>query len=556
MIRITLRAIAWLLVLLLAIVLFVTVGLPAMVIYLALVAVATPFMLVTLPWARIIVWKLVGEYLVGRRVAWMSLIAVSLCVWLVLVVLSVMSGWLLQFRNQFHTLTGDLVVSRNSSNNFGYYEDLIAEFKKQPGVVSAVPILRTVGLLAIPTGNGHEWKDMVEVVGIPPIDELDKVMAFSKSLWLQHDIAEWSENGEPLRTEPSFKLYDDVPYTDITPRDKQALKRPGMILGAGLIGVKLNPTTHKPEWTDELNWLNSRLTVLPTSDELGPATTNINATTTPYWVVDGSRTQAPQHDGNIYVPFDQLQKDLNLTAYQFEDAVTHVVSTEPAKTSEIHIKLKDGVNVAAVKDSIQGIIDRMVAQHPSEGPPLSDEADASGKKEGVRKLGAIEALAWDEQPKTKRFLSAVENEITIMMTLFGFISLVAVFMIFCIFYTIVAEKTRDIGILKSTGSSSWSVAQVFITYGAAIGFVGGGIGIGMGWGTVTYINQINGWVGKMTGREIYSSDIYAIDKLPSHVDVRFAIIIWAIGIIAAIGGALVPAVLAARKNPVEALRFE
>lgn len=109
-------------------------------------------------------------------------------------------------------------------------------------------------------------------------------------------------------------------------------------------------------------------------------------------------------------------------------------------------------------------------------------------------------LAWDEQPKQAQFLNAVENEITIMMTLFGCISLVAVFMIFCIFYTIVAEKTRDIGILKSVGASAWNVAQIFLTYGAAIGFVGGGAGVIMGWTFVHYINQIHTFIAKTTGR--------------------------------------------------------
>ena len=125
-----------------------------------------------------------------------------------------------------------------------------------------------------------------------------------------------------------------------------------------------------------------------------------------------------------------------------------------------------------------------------------------------------------------------------MMVLFGVISLVAVFMIFCIFYTIVAEKTRDVGILKSVGASGWNVAQIFLTYGAAIGFVGGGAGVLIGWLFLKYINEINDGVGKLLGRPIYNAEVYGLAKLPTTIDWREAIIIWIIGIIAAIAGSV------------------
>ena len=60
--------------------------------------------------------------------------------------------------------------------------------------------------------------------------------------------------------------------------------------------------------------------------------------------------------------------------------------------------------------------------------------------------------------------------------LFGIISIVAVFLIFCIFYMIVVEKTKDIGIIKSVGATAGGVAGIFLGYGLAIGLVGGGAG--------------------------------------------------------------------------------
>ena len=511
--------------------------------------------LFALGFARRATLLLTAKYLVKRRLAWVSLAAVALCVALVLIVLSVMGGWLEQFRNQFKTLTGDLIVSRNSISNFAYYQEMIAEIEKDPDVAAAIPLIRTAGLLAIPTGPAQQFTDFVSVVGLPPIAEADRVMDFSSSLWLQNDIANYQKSGKPRRSPAGFDLWQDVPYADLTPRDKLALRRPGMIVGASAIGVKMDRDMHRPSWPGELNWLNARLTVVPTAEELGPATSQINATTTPYWIVDGSRTQAPQHDSNIYVSFDQLQQDLHLTAYPYTDLEGND-RIEPAKATEIQIKLKPGVDAQSAKRKIQGIVNGVVLSHsPDATVPPIDAATRPAADDDVG-IGNLLVLTWDEQPKQARFLAAVENEITIMMVLFGCISLVAVFMIFCIFYTIVTEKTRDIGILKSVGASAWNVAQIFLTYGAAIGLVGGFLGVVLGWVFVHWINEIHGWIATVTGREIYSSDIYAIDRLPNHVDVRFAIIIWVIGVFAAIGGAIVPAFLAARKNPVEALRFE
>jgi hypothetical protein len=84
----------------------------------------------------------------------------------------------------------------------------------------------------------------------------------------------------------------------------------------------------------------------------------------------------------------------------------------------------------------------------------------------------IEVQTWEEVNKT--WLGAVEKEKTLVTLLFGMISIVAIFLIFCIFYMIVVEKTKDIGIIKSVGATSSGVAGIFLGYGLAIGLVGAG----------------------------------------------------------------------------------
>ena len=71
-------------------------------------------------------------------------------------------------------------------------------------------------------------------------------------------------------------------------------------------------------------------------------------------------------------------------------------------------------------------------------------------------------------------------ETTILNILLFLIIAVAGFGILAIFYMIVVEKTRDIGILKSLGASGRGVMGIFLTYGLSLGLVGSGVGLILG----------------------------------------------------------------------------
>src|SRR5687767_4119002 len=68
---------------------------------------------------------LILKYLRKRRIAWVSLIAVMLCTAMVLVVISVMGGWLRMFRESFHGLSGDVIVKGRSLTGFPHYQTVL-----------------------------------------------------------------------------------------------------------------------------------------------------------------------------------------------------------------------------------------------------------------------------------------------------------------------------------------------------------------------------------------------------------------------------------------------
>jgi lipoprotein-releasing system permease protein len=255
--------------------------------------------------------------------------------------------------------------------------------------------------------------------------------------------------------------------------------------------------------------------------------TNQSAVRIAFWIVDTSHPRIYQMDYNrVYVPFDVLQTNLEMNA----------TDSDPARASTIEIKAKPDADLLKVRDEVAAIVDDVKGQHP----------DPYEYPTAVK--------TW--QQMQGKFIDAVEHEVVLTTFLFGLISVVAVFLIFCIFYMIVVEKTKDIGIIKSVGATGWGVAQIFLGYGLAIGVIGAGSGLLVAYLVVRYINELHGWLTRAMGVTIWDPETYQFQKIPNEMDWHTVGWIVLVAVLSALLGALVPALRAAGMNPVEALRFE
>lgn len=161
---------------------------------------------------------------------------------------------------------------------------------------------------------------------------------------------------------------------------------------------------------------------------------------------------------------------------------------------------------------------------------------------------------WEQ--KQGPLLAAVDIEAAILNVLLFLIIAVAGFGILAIFYMIVVEKTRDIGILKALGASSRGVMTIFLSYGLALGLVGSGVGAVLGLLFVRYINEIEALLALIMGRKVFDERIYYFPSIPTQVN-AFMVISVAIGaIIIAVLASVLPARRASRLHPVKALRYE
>jgi ABC-type lipoprotein release transport system permease subunit len=68
-------------------------------------------------------WILPTRYLWKRRITLLAITAVALCVFIVVVVMTVMNGLVEEFRGKNHRFVGDCVVSTESLVGFAYADE-------------------------------------------------------------------------------------------------------------------------------------------------------------------------------------------------------------------------------------------------------------------------------------------------------------------------------------------------------------------------------------------------------------------------------------------------
>jgi lipoprotein-releasing system permease protein len=181
-------------------------------------------------------------------------------------------------------------------------------------------------------------------------------------------------------------------------------------------------------------------------------------------------------------------------------------------------------------------------------PNVSDEIQKLfGRYEG-------RAATWEDHQGP--LLSAIDIERGILNLLLFMIVGVAGFSILAIFTMIVAEKYRDIGILKSLGASNSGVMGIFIWYAVLLGIVGCLAGTAVGLLITDNINGIETFITQQTGKQIFDRSVYYFDKIPTNIETSTVLIVNAGALFVAILSSILPSYRAARLRPIQALRFE
>ena len=177
--------------------------------------------------------------------------------------------------------------------------------------------------------------------------------------------------------------------------------------------------------------------------------------------------------------------------------------------------------------------------------------DVDRAAEIARKLGAtlgeppFQVQDWYElNHNLFTALTLQKLALTIILTL---IIAVAAFNMVSALVMMVTDKTREIAILKSMGSTSTSVAQVFQVVGLAIGGAGTLIGVAIGL-AICHVMSSYGYH--------LDPKVYLIDRLPIEVRGLEVLLVCGITMAISIISTIVPASNAAALRPVEGLRYD
>jgi lipoprotein-releasing system permease protein len=324
-----------------------------------------------------------------------------------------------------------------------------------------------------------------------------------------------NESAIPLEPTGTQNPFDNLPPSEGMIFDPAMEQHAGIIVG---IGIALYDRTNTTDPETGKKIVRDELMLLPGDDVMltfPTAEMPLRFQSDSFTAVDLYESKMAEYDRKlVFVPIEKLQY---LRGMVDADSGTYT-------TTHILIKAKPGVDINVVRDRLRDVFPREL----------------------------YNIYTW--QDDQQMLLNAVITELAMLNVLLFLIFAVAGFGILAIFYMIVVEKQRDIGILKALGASSGGVMQIFLYYSLLLGIVGSALGLAGGLLFVKYIKEIAAVLSYILNRDVFSPEVYSFYEIPTIVDVPTVIYIIAGALFIAASAGVLPALRAARVHPVETLR--
>ena len=534
------------------------------------------------------------RYLLTRFIALASIISVMLGVATLIVVNSVMNGFRTEMEERLHGVTSDITIHGGSLDGFPDYEEKMAAIRRVAGdkIVGMTPTVTIPAVLSYKWG-GEPLHQQITLVGID-IDTMKSVGDITK--FLQHPANR--KNPAFVLREADYDTYNHLNKADSAfrpnmldggwvGRRKKFLSRDEIQRGyddwksqQNVVPEMSSSTTESPlgivETMNDLANLSRQhggngFGTVPMHQSFDPAKQTYTGAFVAIGLTTFSRSREVDQDTNeekliermrvvpgddIVISYPQMNTSgpptfgtanftiVDIYECRMSDFDTKFVFipiekmqelrlmidpiTKKRSVNQILIKAKPGVDLDELRDTIQNL---------PEFPYLF-----------------YSVMTWRDQEST--LLAAVAMETRMLNVLLFLIIAVAGFGILAIFYMIVLEKMRDIGVMKALGASGFGVMQIFLCYSLTLGLVGAGLGTIIGLNIAWNINTIAYWLSWLTGHEVFDPSIYMFSQIPTLLEPMMIVQVVAGALAIAVLSGVLPAIRAARLHPVRALRFE
>ncbi len=516
-------------------------------------------------------WLLCLRYLRTRYIALASIVSVMLGVATLIVVNSVMAGFAAEMHDRLHGLASDILIECHASGGMPDPDAHLEAIGEVLGdrMLGASVSVHVPGMLGIDF-NGQLITRHVNLVGIDP-ETYDKVSQFGRFLLHPEnqsgvsfdlrqggyapDRDDFPGSGWEYRRQRA--AYDELLESErdridaavrqargrSTPVEDEAAEGPTMALDFKTSmfttpdspgpkefdpavdqfpGIVLGIATCSSRMRDSDHEIRDHYYCRPGDDVrmmFPNASDNTKVVNQKFTVVDLYESGMSEYDSTFaFVRLDQLQ--------EFRGMIDPQTGTRSVTT--VQLKLVPGASLNDARDDLRRRF-----------PP---------------DMYAFNIQTWRDMQGP--LLAAVRLETTILNILLFLIIAVAGFGILATFFMIVVEKTRDIGTLKALGASGTGVMSIFLSYGVLLGIVGSGVGMAGGLLFVRHINSIAAVIERITGQEVFDPTVYYFNSIPTIVDPVTIAWVVAGSIAIATAASVLPAMRAARMNPVQSLRFE
>ena len=186
---------------------------------------------------------------------------------------------------------------------------------------------------------------------------------------------------------------------------------------------------------------------------------------------------------------------------------------------------------------------------------LEDPLKANSVKSQIQQIDQNYFIyTWTDLNKS--LFSALKVERNVMFIILSLIVVVAAFNIISGLTILIKNKTKEIAILKTLGLSNKSIQKIFFLTGLTIGFMATVSGIIFGILFSLNIEKIRFFLSNFLNFEIFPSEIYFLEKLPSEINFYSIVIIFFLSLIISSIASYLPAIRITKMKTFRALRYD
>lgn len=166
----------------------------------------------------------------------------------------------------------------------------------------------------------------------------------------------------------------------------------------------------------------------------------------------------------------------------------------------------------------------------------------------------IQWRSWTQEMGT--LFQAMRMEKLVVSLLLSVIVAVAAFNIVASLVLMVADKRRDIAVVRTLGATSELVMKIFVVQGMAVGLMGILVGTVAGCLLAYFIGDIVSLFEAVTGVYLFDPSVYLISALPSKIVFGDVVMVVGSAMLISFIATIYPAWRAGQVLPAEALRYE